>query len=325
MVLFFPLQVSSPLVELSLQPSSVDHLPANIKEEPPCCTTAPCQFSLKSASVQKHCLAPSAAPTTTAAAPLVTIDKDRMLQEKDKQIADLTRMLRQKQRLVEALKMQLENENREVSEQLILLRVKEEPPDNSGLALSTVPLPLPPQISSIPRGTDDAKVIIKQEAVEAEIGRAEGSVQMSDARGPLQSSLQTQQVQDKTHPQLKQIQKRREHVCLQQTALQLAQQQAIQKVLQKKQMIRSHIQAPDAQQTHCQMRQKKPQKLQPKQQERQKQQTQPKQQRQQPACPLQLKQLKQQQQPEQRQQIQIHLKQQQVPFTETHEHFLLHV
>ncbi|XP_006865320.1 PREDICTED: MKL/myocardin-like protein 1 [Chrysochloris asiatica] len=39
-------------------------------------------------------------------------DKDRMLQEKDKQIEELTRMLRQKQQLVERLRLQLEQEKR---------------------------------------------------------------------------------------------------------------------------------------------------------------------------------------------------------------------
>lgn len=37
-----------------------------------------------------------------------SLDKDQMLQEKDKQIEELTRMLRQKQRLVETLRSQLE-------------------------------------------------------------------------------------------------------------------------------------------------------------------------------------------------------------------------
>uniref|UniRef100_A0A2R8ZJ51 Myocardin related transcription factor A n=1 Tax=Pan paniscus TaxID=9597 RepID=A0A2R8ZJ51_PANPA len=40
------------------------------------------------------------------------LDKDQMLQEKDKQIEALTRMLRQKQQLVERLKLQLEQEKR---------------------------------------------------------------------------------------------------------------------------------------------------------------------------------------------------------------------
>lgn len=35
-------------------------------------------------------------------------DKDEMLREKDEQIQELTRMLRQEQKLVEALKMQLQ-------------------------------------------------------------------------------------------------------------------------------------------------------------------------------------------------------------------------
>uniref|UniRef100_H3A8T7 Myocardin related transcription factor A n=1 Tax=Latimeria chalumnae TaxID=7897 RepID=H3A8T7_LATCH len=41
-----------------------------------------------------------------------TRDKDQMLQEKDRQIEELTRMLRQKQQLVEVLRLQLEQEKR---------------------------------------------------------------------------------------------------------------------------------------------------------------------------------------------------------------------
>ncbi|KAM6905357.1 LOW QUALITY PROTEIN: myocardin-related transcription factor A-like [Xenentodon cancila] len=320
--------MSSPLPGLSLQPSSVAHLPANIKEEPPCRTTAPCQFSLKSASIQKPRVTSSAAATTTPAAPPLTIDKDRMLREKDKQIAELIRMLRQKQQLVEALKMQLENGNREDPEQLVLLRVKEEPADNSGAALSTIRTSLPPQLLSFSCGTDISKITIKQEAVEAEIAGTEASVQISDAGtlGPQPPLVQTQQVQDKMHLQLRPDQPRRKHVSPRQSALQLAQQQALQKVLQKQQMIQSRIQVADAQQKLCQVKQKKPQKLQPEQQDCQKQRTQSQQHRQQPERSLQVKQTivpkPQNQQPEQKQpqsnqqqQIQIHLKQNQAPHT----------
>lgn len=100
--------MSSPLTQLSHQPCSAAQLPINIKEEPKCSTPAPCQFSLKAASLQKHCLLPTNCLTTTTTAPGVTVDKDRMLQEKDRQIEELTRMLRQKQRLVETLRSQLE-------------------------------------------------------------------------------------------------------------------------------------------------------------------------------------------------------------------------
>ncbi|TKS91693.1 MKL/myocardin-like protein 1 [Collichthys lucidus] len=101
--------MSSPLTQLSLQPCLAAQLPVHIKEEPECSTPAPCQFSLKAAALQKRCLASSAAPTSTTTAPaVVALDKDKMLQEKDKQIEELTRMLMQKQRLVEVLRMQLE-------------------------------------------------------------------------------------------------------------------------------------------------------------------------------------------------------------------------
>ncbi|KAG8007149.1 MKL/myocardin-like protein 1 [Nibea albiflora] len=102
--------MSSPLTQLSLQPCLTAQLPVHIKEEPKCSTPAPCQFSLKAAALQKRCLASSTATTAAAAAPaVVALDKDKMLQEKDKQIEELTRMLRQKQRLVEVLRMQLEH------------------------------------------------------------------------------------------------------------------------------------------------------------------------------------------------------------------------
>ncbi|XP_077595453.1 myocardin related transcription factor Ab isoform X2 [Stigmatopora nigra] len=62
--------------------------------------------------------------------PFSTADKDQMLQEKDKQIEELTRMLRQKQRLVETLRSQLELGKTAPSEGAPkvdgLLKVKEE-------------------------------------------------------------------------------------------------------------------------------------------------------------------------------------------------------
>ncbi|KAF6715832.1 Myocardin-related transcription factor B [Oryzias melastigma] len=151
-------QLSCSPTEFNLQPSSVARRPANIKKEPPCSTRTPCQFSLKSVSLQKHRL--PASPATSAAAPLVTADKDRMLQEKDKQIAELTRMLKQKQKLVEVLRMQLELESRGAPEPRVFLKVKEEPPDNSCAS---------PQISP---ELDSTRITIKQEAVEVDIGGA---------------------------------------------------------------------------------------------------------------------------------------------------------
>uniref|UniRef100_A0A096M1C0 SAP domain-containing protein n=1 Tax=Poecilia formosa TaxID=48698 RepID=A0A096M1C0_POEFO len=108
-IISFSLQMSSPAS--SLQPL----------------TTAPVSAAVKqSTSLQERSSFCSAAPAITAATPPVTVDKDRMLQEKDKQIAELTRMLLQKNRLVEELRMQLGNGNRDAPEACVLKRVKEE-------------------------------------------------------------------------------------------------------------------------------------------------------------------------------------------------------
>uniref|UniRef100_A0A2K6SDJ5 Myocardin related transcription factor A n=1 Tax=Saimiri boliviensis boliviensis TaxID=39432 RepID=A0A2K6SDJ5_SAIBB len=81
--------VTSPLTQLTLQASPLQIL---VKEEGP--RAASC------------CLSPGGRTE------LEGRDKDQMLQEKDKQIEELTRMLRQKQRLVERLRLQLEQEKR---------------------------------------------------------------------------------------------------------------------------------------------------------------------------------------------------------------------
>ncbi|XP_051243187.1 myocardin-related transcription factor A isoform X2 [Dicentrarchus labrax] len=228
-------KMSSPLTQLSLQPCSAAELPINIKEEPNCSTPAPCQFSLKAASLQKHCLASSAAASTTTTAPVVAMDKDKMLQEKDMQIEELTRMLRQKQRLVELLRMQLEHGKREgrVSEPLVLVRVKQEPPDKPNVPLSFGHPPFPSPPSSVSCDMDVTKVTVKQEAVEAEDVVAEATTQLPDTRGLPRSLIQTQEVQIK--PEQMNKQKKQQHICLQQTTLQFAQQQAIQKLLLQQQ------------------------------------------------------------------------------------------
>lgn len=81
--------VTSPLTQLTLQTSPLQIL---IKEEGP--------------RAGSCCLSPG------VRAELEGRDKDQMLQEKDKQIEELTRMLRQKQQLVEWLRLQLEQEKR---------------------------------------------------------------------------------------------------------------------------------------------------------------------------------------------------------------------
>ncbi|XP_036315244.1 myocardin-related transcription factor A isoform X5 [Pipistrellus kuhlii] len=81
--------VTSPLTQLTLQASPLQIL---VKEEGPragsCCGSPGLRAELEGR------------------------DKDQMLQEKDKQIEELTRMLRQKQQLVEWLRLQLEQEKR---------------------------------------------------------------------------------------------------------------------------------------------------------------------------------------------------------------------
>ncbi|XP_036924005.1 myocardin-related transcription factor A isoform X3 [Sturnira hondurensis] len=81
--------VTSPLTQLTLQASPLRIL---VKEEGP--------------RAGSCCVSPG------VRAELEGRDKDQMLQEKDKQIEELTRMLRQKQQLVEWLRLQLEQEKR---------------------------------------------------------------------------------------------------------------------------------------------------------------------------------------------------------------------
>uniref|UniRef100_A0A3P8PKM3 SAP domain-containing protein n=1 Tax=Astatotilapia calliptera TaxID=8154 RepID=A0A3P8PKM3_ASTCA len=140
---FLDIFVFSPLNQLSLQPSSVAQLSTNVKEEPRCSTPAPF--------------------------PVLSVDKDRLLQEKDKQIEVLTRMLWQKQRLVEVLKMQLENGDRgKAPEPISPLGVKEEPLDEPDVAFSMDFDQFPSQKSPISQEMDITKVIVKQEVIEEE-------------------------------------------------------------------------------------------------------------------------------------------------------------
>ncbi|XP_019960918.2 myocardin-related transcription factor A-like isoform X2 [Paralichthys olivaceus] len=292
----------SPLSQSSLQPCSTPRLPTSIKEEPSCFAPAPCQFSLKPASLQKHCPVPSAVPTATR-----TLDKDKMLQEKDQQIEELTRMLRQKQRLVEVLRMQLEHGNRgaQVSEPVVLLRVKQEPPDNPGVPLKSVHPPFPPQTSSVSCDTD-TEVTIKQEVPERE------EVQSLASRGLPQSYLQSQEAQEQIQLHMEPQKKQEHHDCLQQNALQ----HVVHKLLlqqQQQQTIHNCNQALENQQKLSLEKNKKSHKRQQKQQSKLHQQILMKQQ---------LKPLFRQptKQPQQIQiHTKIHLKQQQVLIQKKHQ------
>ncbi|XP_054462800.1 myocardin-related transcription factor A-like isoform X2 [Anoplopoma fimbria] len=326
----FEEMMSSHITQVSLQPCSAAQLATSIKEEPKCSTLAPCQYSLKQASLQKHCLVSSMALTTTTTAPVVTMDKDRMLQEKDKQIKELTRKLMQKQRLVEVLRMQLEHENREGPEPLVLVRVKQEPPDMPSVPLSFCHPALSPPPSSDSCEMDVIKVTVKQEAIEAEEVACETTLHLPKIHGLPQTQVAQEQVQLQNKPEQMSTQPK-QHVCLQQTALQLAQQQAIHKLLlqqqrsfQNEQVIQDHSQTPENLHKLSQQRKKKSHKQHLKQLQLQQQLLQS--QQQQHHQQMQLKQqillkqqksfLQQQQQTKQLQQIQIqtkiHLKQQQV-------------
>ncbi|XP_027897841.1 myocardin-related transcription factor A-like isoform X2 [Xiphophorus couchianus] len=195
--------MSSPASDPSLRPLTTAPASAAVKQERRRSGPAPCRFSLKSTSLQERSSVSSAAPAITAATPPATVDKDRMLQEKDKQITELTRMLLQNHRLVEELRMQLGNSNRDAPEAHVLKRVKEEPPDRSTSPFLVIL-------------SEEEVITIKKETVEEEIA----------SKMPLQASSPTQQPNSQTHPQLQQKQ-----VCLQDSARQLAQQQAISRLL----------------------------------------------------------------------------------------------
>ncbi|KAI4905137.1 hypothetical protein NFI96_031257, partial [Prochilodus magdalenae] len=102
--------VTSPLTQLSLQPSPPTPPTVHIIDESPPATRGPSHPFL-------------------AAAP--SVDKDWMLQEKDRRIAELTRMLQQKQQLVDRLRSQLQDQQTgDVTFMPHLpITVKEEPQD----------------------------------------------------------------------------------------------------------------------------------------------------------------------------------------------------
>ncbi|XP_010768712.1 histone-lysine N-methyltransferase 2D-like [Notothenia coriiceps] len=291
--------MSSPLSPVNLQPCSAAPLATHIKEEPMCSPPAPCQFSLKPASLRTHC-------PITAPAPAVNLDKDRLLHEKDRQIEGLTRLLRQNQRLVELLRLQLEHRSREGAEPLVLVRVKQEPPDKPSVPLSFRHTPSP---------LSREMVTVKQEATDSE--ESETTTQLPERTQEAQIKPQQMNTQTKQ--------------LLQQSTLQLAQQQAVQQLLlqqqrniqNQQQLIQNRSQTAENLQKVSQQRKKKSHKQQIKQQQQQqhvlqsqqqqqsKQQQQHQQQQQQLKQQILLKQQKtllQQQQSKQLQQIQIQTK-----------------
>ncbi|KPP79428.1 MKL/myocardin-like protein 1-like, partial [Scleropages formosus] len=135
--------VSSSLTQLSLYPSPQQH--SVVKEETTGLTPS-CRFSQR------------ALQSTD------TLDKDQMLQEKDKQIEELMRMLRQKQRLVETLRSQLEQGKREGLDvpEVLSVKVKEEPLESAGESSCCSYSPISPDLAE----KEAIKVIIKEETEE---------------------------------------------------------------------------------------------------------------------------------------------------------------
>ncbi|XP_053438644.1 myocardin-related transcription factor A isoform X3 [Nycticebus coucang] len=151
--------VTSPLTQLTLQASPLQIL---VKEE-----------GSRAASC---CLSPG------GRAELEGCDKDQMLQEKDKQIEELTRMLRQKQQLVERLRLQLEQEKRAqqpapASTPTVLCTPVKQENSFSSCQLSRQPLgpahpftptlaaPTTNQIDTCTPASGPSAVVVKQEAV----------------------------------------------------------------------------------------------------------------------------------------------------------------
>ncbi|ELW64450.1 MKL/myocardin-like protein 1 [Tupaia chinensis] len=137
--------VTSPLTQLTLQASPLQIL---VKEEGP--------------RAGSCCLSPG------ARAELEGRDKDQMLQEKDKQIEELTRMLRQKQQLVERLEQEKRAQQPAPTPGPLGAVVKQEN-SFSSCQLSQQPLgPAHPFSSSLAAPTGAPGVVVKQEATPSE-------------------------------------------------------------------------------------------------------------------------------------------------------------
>lgn len=126
-------------------------------------------------------------------------------------------MLRQKQNLVEALRRQLELGKNKSKVPELLVKVKQEPSENSGGPLSVLPHP--------PSSCEVGTVTIKQEVVEVQEVVSKTTLNVS----PSQTlDTQTKSKQNNAH-------KNQQLICLQQSSKQFVQRQAIQKLLQQQQ------------------------------------------------------------------------------------------
>ncbi|XP_061823356.1 myocardin related transcription factor Ab isoform X1 [Nerophis lumbriciformis] len=228
--------VSSPLTQLTLHPSP-QH-PSNssplsqpvipLKEE----KQSSCSFHRPSEAQQGVTMDTS------------SLNKDQMLHEKDKQIEELTRMLRQKQRLVETLRSQLEQGKTvggPVSEQGERVDVK--PP-----TLIKASAIQPPEL---PNGllvkvkqedeTEEGMTGIKEEAQTKKVGQPMQCSQETLLRLQQINRLQVQQAEQQTHrvsetksnAQKQPEQKKVSQILLQQQQQQLQQQQLQQLIIQQ--------------------------------------------------------------------------------------------
>lgn len=92
------------------------------------------------------------------------MDKDKLLQEKDQQIQELTTKLVQKEQLVEMLRFQLEiRTNGGLPESMVHVKVKQEPPDSCSSPPSLIHPPSPPFTPT------EETVAIKQEVIKEEV------------------------------------------------------------------------------------------------------------------------------------------------------------
>ncbi|KAG7460087.1 hypothetical protein MATL_G00217380 [Megalops atlanticus] len=259
--------VSSPLTQLSLHP--FPQHPVTVKEESPG-PSATCRFS-------QHPLRATAA----------SVDKDQMLQEKDKQIEELTRMLRQKQRLVETLRLQLEQGKRGEAGDGAGVRVKEEPREAPGDAPSSCCHLQPFSPPDLLNG-DTIAVTVKQEEedeveeMQPETTQAPVQAQTQQQQPPAQFEQQTQppaQFEQQTQPpaQFEQQQAQFEQLKLQQqeAELQLQHQQPVQlQQLQDLLLQHNNQRHLEQQQQHTQQQQHQTQQQKKKKSQKQQQQKQ---------------------------------------------------
>ncbi|KAM8729000.1 myocardin related transcription factor Ab isoform 1-T1 [Acanthopagrus schlegelii] len=177
--------VSSPLTQLTLHPSPqhpsnlspLSQALSKVKEE----IQSSCSLSRVSPAL---CQPPESLPGVA----MDTMDKDQMLQEKDKQIEELTRMLRQKQRLVETLRSQLEQGK--MAGGIVLEKEGSEKSKSSpDVKLQTLIKASAIQPPTLPNGT----VVTVKKEVEPEEGM-EGvteEAQVKKAAQPMQCSQET--------------------------------------------------------------------------------------------------------------------------------------